>query len=228
MQPSTLLDPLALRLRAAVVRLAEGTPSSRMWAIGALAVAAWFALLLLEVTDPDGPLNVAEVLRDALEWGLLIGFGAAVAVLVLGYASRQEGRLTRLQADFDLAEAGLGQWRDRMKPHIDALASGVQQQFQAWGLSESEHEIALLLLKGLSFKEIATLRSTSEGTVRQQAASIYRKSKLGGRAAFSAFFFEDLLTPPTLDDARRGAPEAIPATRSPAADARPGNGPSQV
>jgi DNA-binding NarL/FixJ family response regulator len=53
-----------------------------------------------------------------------------------------------------------------------------------------------LLLKGLSHKEIANLRSTSEATIRQQAASIYQKSSLSGRAALSAFFLEDLLDQP--------------------------------
>ncbi|MEW7988527.1 MAG: hypothetical protein AB2818_05480 [Candidatus Thiodiazotropha sp.] len=32
--------------------------------------------------------------------------------------------------------------------------------------------------------------------VQQQAHSIYRKAKLSGRAALSAFFLEDLLLPP--------------------------------
>ena len=42
-------------------------------------------------------------------------------------------------------------------------------------------EVALLILKGLSHKEIATLRSTSEATVRQQSQSIYHKADLPGK-----------------------------------------------
>lgn len=52
------------------------------------------------------------------------------------------------------------------------------------------------MLKGFSHKEIARIRSTSEATIRQQAAAIYQKSNLGGRAALSAFFLEDLLADP--------------------------------
>lgn len=55
--------------------------------------------------------------------------------------------------------------------------------------------MALLLLKGLSLKEIATIRAVAERTVREQARSIYSKAGLTGRAALSAFFLEDLLAP---------------------------------
>jgi DNA-binding NarL/FixJ family response regulator len=55
--------------------------------------------------------------------------------------------------------------------------------------------VALLLLKGLSHKEVATVRAVSERTVREQARSIYSKTGLTGRAALSAFFLEDLLAP---------------------------------
>ena len=46
------------------------------------------------------------------------------------------------------------------------------------------------MLKGLSHKEIASIRDASESTVRQQARAIYGKANLSGRAALSAFFLE--------------------------------------
>ena len=52
-----------------------------------------------------------------------------------------------------------------------------------------------LLLKGLSLREIAQLRDTSERTVREQARSVYRKAGINGRASLSAYFLEDLLLP---------------------------------
>jgi DNA-binding NarL/FixJ family response regulator len=51
------------------------------------------------------------------------------------------------------------------------------------------------MLKGLSHKEIAAARATTETTIRQQALAIYRKSGLGNRSELSAFFLEDLLLP---------------------------------
>jgi len=73
------------------------------------------------------------------------------------------------------------------------LAKIIQQQFSQWKLTQSEREIGLLLLKGLSLKEIASLRNTAEKTVRQQASAIYKKSDISGRHAFSAWFIEDIL-----------------------------------
>ena len=56
-------------------------------------------------------------------------------------------------------------------------------------------EVALLLLKGLSHKEIAEVRGVAETTVRQQARALYKKAGLGGRNDLAAFFLEDLLGP---------------------------------
>ncbi|MBU0655646.1 MAG: LuxR C-terminal-related transcriptional regulator [Gammaproteobacteria bacterium] len=69
----------------------------------------------------------------------------------------------------------------------------IHQQLDEWELSPTEKEIALLLLKGLSFEEIASIRNTKEKTVRQQAISVYRKSGLNGRHEFAGWFFEDFL-----------------------------------
>jgi DNA-binding CsgD family transcriptional regulator len=62
-------------------------------------------------------------------------------------------------------------------------------------MTSAEREVGLLILKGLSHKEIAALRATTDATVRQQAQAIYRKAGLPGKTAFSAYFLEDLLVP---------------------------------
>lgn len=51
----------------------------------------------------------------------------------------------------------------------------------------------MLLLKGLSFKEIASVRDTMEKTVLQQASTIFKKANVSGLHAFSAWFMEGLL-----------------------------------
>jgi DNA-binding CsgD family transcriptional regulator len=82
-----------------------------------------------------------------------------------------------------------------MRELLRGLGDAIDAQFDRWSLTPAEREIALLLLKGLSHKEIAAVRSASERTVRQQAQAIYAKANLSGRAALSAFFLEDLLLP---------------------------------
>ena len=68
-----------------------------------------------------------------------------------------------------------------------------EKEFDSWGLSSAEREIALLMLKGLRLKEIASARGTSERTVRQQAQAVYKKAGLDGRADLAAYFIEDFL-----------------------------------
>ena len=53
----------------------------------------------------------------------------------------------------------------------------------------------MLLLKGLSHKDIAEIRSVTEATARQQARAVYRKGGLSGRHDLAAFFLEDLMLP---------------------------------
>ncbi len=55
------------------------------------------------------------------------------------------------------------------------------------------------MLKGFSHREIASLRGTTEATVRHQASAIYQKSSLPGRSAFCAYFLEDLLPARSLE-----------------------------
>ena len=86
-------------------------------------------------------------------------------------------------------------WRIHSKKYLDGLSQSIDEQLGNWQLTNSEKEIAFLLLKGLSLKEIAELRKTTEKTARTQSASIYAKSGLAGRSELAAFFLEDLLVP---------------------------------
>ena len=87
-------------------------------------------------------------------------------------------------------------WRKDYTKLLQGVADSIDEQFNAWGLTQAEKQVAMLLLKGLSFKEISDLRETSEKTTRQQATVIYQKSNLPGRAELSAFFLEDFLSLP--------------------------------
>ncbi len=74
------------------------------------------------------------------------------------------------------------------------LLSVMRDQFSQWNLTPSESDVALLLVKGLSMKEIADARSVKEKTVRSQATSIYAKSGYAGRNELAAHFIEDLMS----------------------------------
>jgi DNA-binding CsgD family transcriptional regulator len=66
-------------------------------------------------------------------------------------------------------------------------------QCNQWELTDSEREIALLLIKGLTIQEVANVRDTKTGTIKSQCNAIYRKSGVAGRNELAAYFMEDLL-----------------------------------
>ncbi len=120
-------------------------------------------------------------------------------------ARRREQLLRR---DLERVRAEAERWRHDASAVLRGLGAAIDAQFETWGLSSAEREVALLLLKGLAHKEIAEARGTNEKTVRQQALSAYRKAGLAGRAELSAFFLEDLLLPSSTG----AAPERPPGT----------------
>ena len=104
-------------------------------------------------------------------------------------------RARQLSVDLEAARREAQRFGGEAQDALRGLGEAIDNQFTRWGLSPAEREIGLLLLKGLSHREIAQLRSTSEATIRQQALAVYRKSDLRSRAELSAFFLEDLLLP---------------------------------
>ena len=136
----------------------------------------------------------ASALHLAMEVTVILASLAIIVVLATGMVrqNRSNQRLRRELASLEeQADAA------RLSPSVAAarheFAEMMQQQFEEWGLTQTEKEVALLLIKGLSFKEMAVVRQTLEKTVRQQASSIYRKAGVSGRHAFSAWFIEDFL-----------------------------------
>lgn len=133
-------------------------------------------------------------------WHLAVELLAVVAAVSGSVYLWWQWRLSRDEAqllgrDLEVARRDAERWKSEASGLLKGLGEAVSVQFERWGLTPAEAEIALLLLKGLSHKEIADVRSTSERTVRQQSLAVYRKAGLAGRAELSAFFFEDLLLP---------------------------------
>lgn len=109
-------------------------------------------------------------------------------------------RLRQEMADFSAFKHEAEAWRAESRKYIDGLSLAIDQQLGKWKLSTAEKEVAFLLLKGLSLKEIADIRSTTEKTARVQSMAIYAKAGISGRSELSAFFLEDLLSPAPSSD----------------------------
>ena len=124
---------------------------------------------------------------------------AAAACLGAFHLLRDAWRLRRRlevqHRDFSAFRQQAEAWRTGSKKYLDGLSQSIDLQLEQWQLSTAEKEVAFLLLKGLSLKEIAMARGTSEKTARVQSGAVYAKSGLAGRSELSAFFLEDLLPP---------------------------------
>jgi DNA-binding NarL/FixJ family response regulator len=85
-----------------------------------------------------------------------------------------------LVRDLDAARIQGRQWRDETRALLKGLGEAIDRQFLTWKLTEAERDVGILILKGLTLKEIADARATSERTIRAQARSIYAKASLRG------------------------------------------------
>jgi DNA-binding CsgD family transcriptional regulator len=152
-------------------------------------------LIALEIFE-DPELTFGEILLEMIQPTLIVIIAVGMVRLTEQFKIQHETQMLLIR-DLETARVEGMQWRSGMSDLIKGLSQGIARQFSEWSLTAAEREVGLLILKGMSYKEIAVMRDVSEKTVRQQAHSIYRKAKLSGRAALSAFFLEDLLLPPS-------------------------------
>jgi DNA-binding CsgD family transcriptional regulator len=165
---------------------------TRLWAIAAVigGIALYLGLELLE----EPRLTPFQLLLELVDIVPVVLTSVGV-VLLFRETQRQREEHVRIIRDLEVARVQGERWRAEARGLLEGLGEAIDKQFTRWNLTEAEREVALLLLKGLSHKEIAAIRATSERTVREQARSIYAKAGLSGRATLSAFFLEDLLAP---------------------------------
>ena len=126
----------------------------------------------------------------------LISLSLGVAVYLWRGWHRTSRALRDARAALTIRRSERDRWRENTRRLLEDLGREVDRQFADRGLTRAEREVAVLLLKGLSHKEIAVHTSRSERTVRQHAVALYRKAGLSGRAALAAFFLGDLRLPP--------------------------------
>jgi DNA-binding CsgD family transcriptional regulator len=136
------------------------------------------------------------------ELGLIAGGLVGALWLWLNWKRAAE-RAGSLQRALGERQAERDAWRARAAVALQGLARAVSEQFREWELTPAEREVALLLLKGQSHKEIGAATGRSERTVRQHAVALYHKAGVGGRAELAAFFLGDLVLPPATVDPSR-------------------------
>jgi DNA-binding CsgD family transcriptional regulator len=165
---------------------------TRIWAAIAIVVGVVFFLALEIAEEPDMSALAIGVELIKILPVVLMSVGV---VLLFRVTTKQREEQLSLMRDLEVARLQGQRWRAESRTLLNGLGEAIDAQFTRWNLTEAEREVALLLLKGLSVKEISAVRATSERTIRAQSASLYSKAGLTGRAALSAFFLEDLLAP---------------------------------
>ncbi len=160
-----------------------------------LAVALFAAIAVLIGVDlaADSQTGVARG-HLALE-GLVMALATVGVIGLWREFLTATGLAAQLSVDLDAARAQAARYRAEAREALQGLGEAIESQFERWQLTSAEREVGLLMLKGLSHREVADIRQTSEATVRQQALMVYRKSGLANRSQLSAFFLEDLLLP---------------------------------
>lgn len=152
-----------------------------------------FLVVIASSLDIATDVNHGAPTAHLVQEGLLVACAVALLLWIVRDLRQQTARVEHLETELAEARKRAAERAPELEEARRHLGEGIEAQFRAWNLTDSEREVGWLLLKGLSIKEIAAIRSTHEKTVRQQASAIYHKADLPGRHAFVAWFIEDLL-----------------------------------
>lgn len=172
----------------------ERLPPIVYWLLAMIAVGGTVDLFL----DRPTSLFTPHVL---FELTLILVSLASLAQLALKWRrtsaqlAGSERSLAAARRSLDERRAERDAWRKSAEGALAGLGRAIDQQFAAWGLTPTEAEVALFLLKGLGHKQIAGATGRSERTVRQHAVAVYHKAGVGGRAELAAYFLQDLMLP---------------------------------
>lgn len=133
---------------------------------------------------------LGDVASDILQDGKLEDFHmwleALAAIALFGGVAFLMIELRRVMNRLALLDRSMRAARGEMAEVIDNF-------FTEWGLTPSERDVALMVLKGIDNDEIARIRGTAPGTVRAQCTAIYGKAGVDGRAQLFSVFMEELL-----------------------------------
>ena len=163
-------------------------------ALPALAFVLVCALDIIRETPPWDPVDI----------GLDIAQTVALVLMVVAVAwsmqrvvdLRQDSQALR---DFMARNNNKGaDWRAARSQEIAAISEAIALEFRDWGLTAQEMNVAELLLKGASVKEIALDQQASEAMIRVREQSIYRKAGLSGRVELSGYFLDSLFAAETV------------------------------
>lgn len=118
--------------------------------------------------------NIHHGIELVAVMALMLGIGVTALEL-----RRIRTRQQRVEAQLRVAS---GAFHDLLEEHFDA-----------WALTPSERDVAMLALKGLTIADAARIRQTKAGTIKAQCNAIYSKAGVTGRQQLLSLFIEELM-----------------------------------
>ena len=97
--------------------------------------------------------------------------GARRLRIALREAQDLRERARTLSSTLDTTRREAERWRREASALVSGLGVAIEQQFERWGLSAAEQEIALLLRKGLEHKEMLAPRSSGAAEAASSAST---------------------------------------------------------
>ena len=150
-------------------------------------------IMILNGLDVVTDIGLGVPVWHIVEESFIVLISAIGAVYLIIDIHKSTKKLEHLAETLSDSQLHLKNITEKMKTARKQYSEVIHQQFEDWSLTSGEQQVGMLLLKGLSFKEMAVVRETKEKTIRQQASTIYGKAGLEGRHEFSAWFLEDFL-----------------------------------
>lgn len=157
-----------------------------------------FCVMLLNSIDVFVDIGLGVPIAHVIQESMIVIISGLAAMFLIFDMRKRSTELDKLATQLKSADTQIHSLNHKMNKERTHFSEVIKQQFDQWSLTKGEQQVAFLLLKGLSLKEISVVRNTKEATVRQQASSIYAKSNLDGRHEFSAWFIEDLFMEQTI------------------------------
>ena len=150
-------------------------------------------IMLFNFSDVITDISLGVPSWHIVEESIIVFLSGVGAVMLFNDIRGRTAHIARLKEKLSQSDIELKNISDEMRLARANYSEVIHDQFRQWQLTKSEQQVAMLLLKGLSFKEISAVRDTKEKTVRQQASTIYAKANLEGRHEFAAWFLEDFI-----------------------------------
>jgi len=138
--------------------------------------------------------ELSSIIFDVMIELVILVFTIGLSLLLAYQYSNERRKNMDFCDQIESLHQDIAFWKGRTQSLVGEFQQNLEAQFEQWNLSQSEREICKFMLKGMSFKEMAFQRNSSENTIRNQAQAIYEKSGIKGRKELAAYFLEEMLS----------------------------------